>query len=58
MTVHLGKPMQIVPVDDDAFKEILENSVNKLAKEPSSQAKKALQDGNTMTLKNCFIPIG
>ena len=27
-------------------------------REPRLRAKKALQDGQTMTLKNCFIPIG
>ncbi|MEK7339219.1 MAG: hypothetical protein WBD50_02645 [Candidatus Rhabdochlamydia sp.] len=44
MTVSLSKPIQTVPVDNDAFKEILENSANQLAKEPSNQAKKALQE--------------
>jgi hypothetical protein len=44
MTVSLSKPIQTVPVDNDAFKEILENSANELAKEPSNQAKKALQE--------------
>ena len=33
-----------IPVDNDAFKEILENSANELAKEPSNQAKKALKE--------------
>lgn len=44
MTVPLGKPIQTVPVDNDAFKEILENGANELAKEPSNQTKKALQE--------------